>query len=94
MLSGSRWTCRASKVDSPQSIVRALLSGISGTDYALTYPRHSSVRTLRQDDLTKVWCNAARCTVVASAVKPKSHEMQMQTQADVRRHKVGCDITV
>ena len=41
--------------------------------------------TLRQDYLSKVWCDAARCAGVASAVEPKLRELQMQP--GVRRHE-------
>ena len=47
-------------------------------------PKNSGVRTLRHDHLNRVWCGAARCAGVATAVEPKLRALQMQP--GVRRH--------
>ena len=46
-----------------------MLRGMRDADHALTCPKYSSVCTLRHDYLNKVWCDAARCAGVASAVE-------------------------
>ena len=61
-----------------------VLRGTRNAHHALVCPKHSGVRTLRHDHLNRVWCGAARCAGVATAVEPKLHALQMQP--GVRRH--------
>ena len=62
-----------------------MLRGMRDADHALICQKHSSLRTLRLDYLNKVWCDAARCVGVASAVEPKMRELK--SQPGVRRHE-------
>ena len=61
-----------------------VLCGTRNADHALVCPKHSGDRTLRHDHLNRVWCGAARCAGVATAVEPKLRALQMQP--GVRRH--------
>jgi hypothetical protein len=63
----------------------AYLRGAQDATHALICAQQSGVRTLRHDNLNKVWCGVARCAGVASAVEPKLRMMQMQP--GVRRHE-------
>ena len=63
----------------------AALRGAQDADHALVCDKQSGVRTLRHDNLNKVWCGVARCAGVASAVEPKLRMLQMQP--GVRRHE-------
>ena len=62
-----------------------MLHGMRDAGHTLTFAKQSTVCTLCHDHLNKVWCDAARCAGVASAVKPKLGEMQMQP--GFRRHE-------
>ena len=55
-----------------------LLRGPHDADHALVCSKHSGVRTLRHNHLNRVWCGAARCAGVATAVEPKLRALQMQ----------------
>ena len=61
-----------------------VLRATRDADHALVCPKNSGVRTLRHDHLNRVWCGAARCAGVATAVEPKLRALQMQP--GVRRH--------
>ena len=61
-----------------------VLHGTRDADHTLVCPKHSGVRMLRHDHLNRVWCGAARCAGVATAVEPKLRALQMQP--GVRRH--------
>ena len=55
-----------------------VLRGTRDADHALVCPKHSGARTLRHDHLNRVWCGAARCAGVATAVEQKLRAVQMQ----------------
>ena len=55
-----------------------VLRATRDADHALVCPINSGVRTLRHDHLNRVWCGAARCAGVATAVEPKLRALQMQ----------------
>ena len=61
-----------------------VLRATRDADHALVCPKNSGVRMLRHDHLNRVWCGAARCAGVATAVEPKLRVLQMQP--GVRRH--------
>ena len=66
-----------------------MLRGTRDADHALVCPKHSGVRTLCHDHLNRIWCGAARCAGVATAVEPKLRALQMQP--GVRHHAQACE---